>query len=166
MCGDREPIQFQMEDKHCLFVAVYRIKTVDLMVQWVRKPIIPPPARNIRKMSKRLGKALSLHDFIRKQQVISLYRQLLQCVKRLDDVSVRNSLKLEIRTEFHNGMTLKDNNAIKTAIINGQRSLTQLEDMTGGVKSVTMSKYKGDSWLDTKDEVDVRGRVGTGWPWS
>ena len=56
----------------------------------------------------------------------------------------------------------------------GERKLRELEIMTGysahRKQSTTESaeadeSYDEDSWLNTKDEEDKRGRVGTQWPW-
>jgi hypothetical protein len=89
---------------------------------------------------------------------------MLKAAAKVPDIDVRKNLKEEISLEFHTCKNLVDNNAIKTAIANGQRSLSRLDDLSG-TKSV-YSKRNGGSWIDTQDEDDVRGRVGTGWPWS
>ena len=58
--------------------------------------------------------------------------------------------------------------------IKGERRLRELETMTGysahRKQSTTESEqadesYDDDSWINTKDEEDKRGRVGTQWPW-
>jgi hypothetical protein len=87
---------------------------------------------------------------------------MLKAAAKVPDLDVRKNLKEEITLEFHTCKSLVDNNAIKTAIANGQRSLSRLDDLSG-----TKSRFQrnGGSWIDTQDEEDVRGRVGTGWPW-
>lgn len=119
----------------------------------------------------RLGPTLPLRVFIRRQQVLHLYRNLLKAAKRVDDASLRDSLHLEIRNEFVHSKDLKDNSAIKTALVTGQRSLGRLEDLCSSSKASTakngkhVSDRNSNSWMNTSDDSDVRGRVGTGWPW-
>lgn len=114
----------------------------------------------------RLGPTLPLRLFIRRQQVLQLYRNMLRAAKRVDDVSVQDSLRQEIRNEFVNSKNLKDNAAIKTALVTGQRSLSRLEDMsTAPSSSKKATQSDSNSWINTADDTDVRGRVGTGWPW-
>lgn len=118
-------------------------------------------------MSRRLGKTLPLKVFIRRQQVLTLYRQLLKTSKGVVDEDVRNGIRQEIRSGFAQGKILTDSASIKTSIVAGQRSLSQLEDMCG-VKPSNSAKQQipdAGSWINTKDKDDVRGRVGTGWPW-
>ena len=82
-------------------------------------------------------------------------------------MDVRQGIQQEIRSGFAQCKTLTDSSSIKTSIVAGQRSLTQLEDMCG-VKPSSSAKQSipdAGSWINTKDKDDVRGRVGTGWPW-
>lgn len=111
----------------------------------------------------RLGKTLPLHVFVRRQQVLRLYRDMLKSARSIEDVLLKQSLKAQIKTEFRIGAALVDNNATKTAIAHGQRCLVQLDELSGRKRD---SRKTEGSWLDTKDEQDVRGRVGSGWPWS
>mmetsp|Transcript_24737 Transcript_24737/g.41242 ORF Transcript_24737/g.41242 Transcript_24737/m.41242 type:complete len:120 (+) Transcript_24737:16-375(+) len=116
----------------------------------------------------RLGQTLPLHIFIRRRQVVHLYRHLLKACKNVDDSSVKSDLIDEIKLEFHTNKELEEKIAIKNAITQGNRSLTQLNDMIGGQNRVYGSNaIAGESsWLDTNDCDDERGRVGTDWPWS
>lgn len=118
-------------------------------------------------MSRRLGNTLPLKVFIRRQQVLTLYRNLLKTSRGVSDGDVRQGIQQEIRSGFAQCKTLTDSSSIKTSIVAGQRSLTQLEDMCG-VKPSSSAKQSipdAGSWINTKDKDDVRGRVGTGWPW-
>ena len=110
----------------------------------------------------RLGSTLPLHVFVHRQQVLHLYRNLLKGARRTPDVVLAASLKDQIRTDFKNGKNLKDKVSIKSAIVNGQKSLIRLDDLNGTNQGTTI---KSGSWIDTKDDEDVRGRVGAGWPW-
>ena len=117
----------------------------------------------------RLANTLPLHVFIKRQQVLRLYRQLLKTARGIEDEQLRASLREEVRIEFKNSKSLVDKVAIKTAIIQAQKSLTQLEDLssrksTASSGNTSKAKVTG-SWLDSSESGDIRGRVGTGWPW-
>jgi hypothetical protein len=54
--------------------------------------------------------------------------------------------------------------------IQGERKLKEFKSMVGYVDTKSKSNGKHsmaeeDSWLNIKDPDDVRGRVGTFWPW-
>jgi hypothetical protein len=92
---------------------------------------------------------------------------MLKSANHVADQSVRAGLLEEIKIEFHKCKSLSDGAAVKNAIAHGQRSLAQLEDLSGYKTAPASLPKKGSgSWIDTQDEEDVRGRVGTGWPWS
>ena len=106
--------------------------------------------------------------------MLRLYRQLLKTARRIEDATLKNDIHLEIKTEFAKNKGLESNVLIKTAIVSAQRSLTQLEDLSGGNKKFSTvetnpppssTKTTDNSWLNSSDKDDIRGRVGTGWPW-
>ncbi|KAJ1432281.1 hypothetical protein B484DRAFT_31933 [Ochromonadaceae sp. CCMP2298] len=112
----------------------------------------------------RLANTLPLHVFVHRQQVLRLYRKLLRTARHVEDKGLQKDIRDEIKLEFGKNKDLLDKSSVRTAVQEATRSLTRLEDMTG-VTPATPASKKGGSWLDTQDSDDVRGRVGTGWPW-
>lgn len=72
----------------------------------------------------------------------------------------QKDLKEQVQREFKANKADTDPFNVQRALAEGKRRFEELQDFTGNNK-----KYDGDSWLNTKDEEDPRGRVGTGWPW-
>lgn len=102
---------------------------------------------------------LPLHVFVKRQQVVKLYRRLLKAALKLHQDSLQADVTRQIKLEFRKNKDLSDKVAIRNAIQSGHRQLKQVEDMIG------VSTRSADSWLSSSDQVDVRGRVGDGWPW-
>lgn len=107
---------------------------------------------------KHLG-VLPLHVFVKRQQVVKLYRKLLKAALKLHQDCLHADVTRQIKLEFRKNKDLSDKAAIRNAIQSGHRQLKQVEDMIG------VSAKSADSWLSSSDQVDVRGRVGDGWPW-
>lgn len=72
----------------------------------------------------------------------------------------QNDLKEQVQREFKSSKTITDPFNVQRALTEGKRRFTELQEFTG-----SKNKYDGDSWLNTQDAEDPRGRVGTGWPW-
>jgi len=127
---------------------------------------------------KVLGAALPLQAFVRRQQVLRLFRALQRGAKDLEDQSLAMHVREQIRFEFRNNSNLKDNVTLRNLIKDGQRQLTKLLSMgkKAAISSTSSSSsLQQDGWLGSggdgsgvvggQDEGDKRGRVGTGWPW-
>lgn len=99
-------------------------------------------------------------DFVQKTTIIRQYRAFLKAIRTLSP-SERQEAQEEVQRSFRN--TDKDDEmAVQMAIKTGEQRLKQVRSMMG----YQPPKEEGDdSWLDTKDEHDQRGRVGVGWPW-
>ena len=69
-------------------------------------------------------------------------------------------LREQVKREFKAHRTMDDPFNVQRALTEGKRRLGELQELTG-----SNNKYEGDSWLNTQDDEDLRGRVGTGWPW-
>lgn len=70
-------------------------------------------------------------------------------------------MRVEVKERF---MSLKDETdalTIQMGIKEGERRLAQLQSMVGYAPTAT----DDDSWINTPDEEDPRGRVGVAWPW-
>lgn len=72
----------------------------------------------------------------------------------------QDDLKGQVQHEFKANRTITDPFNVQRALTEGKRRLRELQELTG-----SNNKYEGESWLNTPDQEDPRGRVGTGWPW-
>lgn len=72
----------------------------------------------------------------------------------------QEDLRQQVQNEFRAHKTLDDPFNIQRALAEGKRRYEELQEFTG-----SKNKFDGDSWINTKDEEDPRGRVGVGWPW-
>lgn len=114
-------------------------------------------------MSKRLGEVLPLQAFIRRAQVLRLYRNMLRITKpEGEQKEQKQQLREHIRDRFRTYQGVQDSKLVATLIADGQRQMEQLKAIVGNASGGSGS---GDSWINTKDEKDPRGRVGQGWPW-
>jgi hypothetical protein len=113
-------------------------------------------------MSKRLGDVLPLQVFIRRAQVLRLYRNMLRLTRpEGEQKEQRQQLREHVRDRFRTYQHVQDHKLIATLIADGQRQMEQLK----AIVDTAASGSGGDSWINTKDEKDPRGRVGEGWPW-
>ena len=111
------------------------------------------------KRLSRFANAPSLHQFIRKQQVLSLYRSLLLTARKIENPDVSKGILDQIKYEFRERQFTVDPAVIKTAIVEGNRNLQKIKSMFGTEKSSPHVEPSGTN----ADEVDMR--VGQGWPW-
>lgn len=112
-------------------------------------------------MSRRIGNTLPLHVFIRRQQTLKLFRQLLKACRKVEPESLKRDISKEITSEFKKHKFIVDTLALRSLVQTAQSSLVKLEDMC----NIKSTPYKDNSWLNTSDETDQKGRVGKGWPW-
>ena len=100
----------------------------------------------------------SYKEFVHRFTVVRLYRNFLKAIRKLPHN--QEDLRAQVQREF--GVNKKDANPfnVKRALAEGQRKYAELQDFTGAKDA------SEDSWINTKDEQDPRGRVGAGWPWS
>ncbi|KAF9422548.1 hypothetical protein HW555_001752 [Spodoptera exigua] len=86
-------------------------------------------------MSSKLPKtALSLKQFLLRQEVLKLYRQIFRTIRQVPDETTRADLKEWARADFRNNMHHKDETTIKAMLHHGQKSLSNLQ------KSLSLSK--------------------------
>ena len=129
--------------------------------------IISNVAKTGRSRSRLKGKVNnipSLKDFVHKQTVIRQYRDFLRAVGTISDDHWRRQCQEEVRKTFRLEMNDKDPLRVTMAVKEGERKLKDVRSMVGfQVKEEQSSD--ADSWLNIKDDIDPRGRVGTDWPW-
>jgi len=114
----------------------------------------------------KMKKIPSMAEFVHRRNVVHQYRNFLQCIRRIEDDDYRAYAAREVKERFHTLSSETDKLTIQMATQEGSRRLAQVQSMVG---------YKGDdkkddsndedSWINTKDKDDPRGRVGTSWPW-
>uniref|UniRef100_A0AAR5Q7D1 LYR motif-containing protein 2 n=1 Tax=Dendroctonus ponderosae TaxID=77166 RepID=A0AAR5Q7D1_DENPD len=85
-------------------------------------------------MAKNAKQILSLQQFMLKQEVKNLYRQLFRAIKEVPDKSYQLELKEWTRTEFRQNAQHTDEIVIKMYLQYGKRSLRQLENSVGLAK--------------------------------
>jgi hypothetical protein len=100
----------------------------------------------------------SYKEFVHRFSVLALYRNYLKEIRHMP--RNQEDLKEQVQREFKGNKTVTDPFNVQRALAEGKRRFQELQELTG-----SSNKYEGDSWLNTKDEEDPRGRVGTGWPW-
>ncbi len=126
------------------------------------------------RIREKLGTIPTLAEFVHRRTVIHQYRHFLKAVTNLtgqDKVMARS----EIQGGFRRVQYETDSLAIQMALKEGQRRLAQVQALVGHTTthttaataaSTTNAAFQdADSWLNTPDEDDPRGRVGTMWPW-
>ena len=132
----------------------------------------------LRKAGGKLGltAALSLKEFLQRQRVLRLYRNLLKSASHPTD---RTSFEA-VRTAFRTHASNSDPASIRALMADGTKALEMLHNQRAtnsfserikpphtSEKALSTPEDSEDSWLHSGsgDDEDVRGRVGTGWPW-
>jgi len=121
---------------------------------------------------------LPLSHFIRRQEVLKMYRQFLRGTRQIEEHALRDDLRQQVRISFRNNSQLSDVSTIRNLLKEGKRFKSQLEALgKGGSGSVSLSGIgssnpsaragpdRAESWLDCDDDEDVHGRVGVKFPW-
>ena len=101
----------------------------------------------------------SYKEFVHRFSVLSLYRNCLKAVRAMPHN--QGDLKLQVQREFRAHKSEIDPFNIQRALAEGQRQYRELQELTGQGNGPD-----ADSWLNTQDPEDPRGRVGEGWPWA
>ena len=108
---------------------------------------------------------LSYKEFVHRFTVLSLYRNYMREINVLPvAVDARKEFKHQVQHEFKAYKSSTDPYMIQKALSEGKRRFKELQQWTGSSNNKN-DTYDGESWLNTPDEEDPRGRVGTGWPW-
>ncbi|XP_034829003.1 LYR motif-containing protein 2 [Maniola hyperantus] len=79
-------------------------------------------------MASKLPKqTLNLKQFLLRQEVLKLYREVFRTIKKVPDESTRLELKEWARTDFRNNKHHSDEAAIKSMLHYGRKSLEDLK---------------------------------------
>ncbi|XP_075975696.1 LYR motif-containing protein 2 [Anticarsia gemmatalis] len=80
-------------------------------------------------MTSKLPKAaLSLKQFLLRQEVLKLYRDIFRTLRKIPDESTRIELRDWARTDFRNNMHHKDETTIKAMLHYGKKSLKDIQN--------------------------------------
>lgn len=121
-------------------------------------------------------------EFFHRFTVLSLYRNFLKAI-RFGGVDENNKLllhdlKVQVKNEFKSHKDETNPFNVQRDLVEGRRRLQEVQAMTGyspsgggsGSDAVTgngaTNDHDEDSWMNTNDPIDPRGRVGEGWPWN
>ncbi|KAL9892659.1 LYR motif-containing protein 2 [Glossina fuscipes fuscipes] len=88
-------------------------------------------------MSKANKAALNLKQFMLRQEVLKLYRDIFRTIRQVPDVNSRKDLQMWARQDFRSNQQQKDEVAVKMLLQYGRRSLTELKtslDLSGVCK--------------------------------
>ena len=103
-----------------------------------------------------------MHVFVRKQQVLQMYKDFRRAGREVADDCLRQSIRTQVIHEFHCNKSLTDTVAIKTLMTEARRNLEKLRAMG---QSSSMPP-PSESERDGEDENERQHRIGTGWPWA
>jgi hypothetical protein len=106
---------------------------------------------------------MSFGAFVLRARVLSQYRDFMRALARAP-APANEDLKKQVRHAFRNHSTERNTATIKQLLAEGTKQLAFARafasSANGGVPSDS-----GGSWVGTGEVWDVRGRVGTDWPW-
>lgn len=91
-------------------------------------------------MSKTIKTALNLKQFLLRQEVLKLYRDLYRTINKVPDESSRKDLKLWLREDFKRNKNQTDEITIKMAMNVGRRSLKELQQSLE-LSGISISKF-------------------------
>ncbi|EAA00691.3 LYR motif-containing protein 2 [Anopheles arabiensis] len=100
-------------------------------------------------MSKLPKAALSLKQFMLRQEVLKLYRTIFRTIRQVPDASSRRELRDWARADFRNNRNQTDELAIKMLLQHGNRSLKELQ---------TSLELSGSGPTDTASHSDATKR--------
>ncbi|KAG5667949.1 hypothetical protein PVAND_015909 [Polypedilum vanderplanki] len=89
-------------------------------------------------MSKSMKTAMNLKQFMLRQEVLKLYRDLIRTINKVPDESSRNELRQWLREDFKANKNQTDEIQIKMSIQIGLRSLKELSnslELSGNLES-------------------------------
>ncbi|XP_046984790.1 LYR motif-containing protein 2 [Schistocerca americana] len=89
-------------------------------------------------MPPKIPATMNLKQFMLRQKVLKLYRDILREIRRVPDEGSKAELRLWARSDFRKYQNEKDEYAIKMLIFNGERSLKELK------QSIELSSAKNN----------------------
>ena len=117
--------------------------------------------------SRRLPKnLLSFKAFVLRGRVISQYREFMRALRQAPE-STGDELRGQVRGAFRQHQHERDSATIKALLAEGKKQLVFAKSLAASSAYGSQAGISddGSSWVGTGEHWDVRGRVGTQWPW-
>jgi hypothetical protein len=118
-------------------------------------------------VTKRVNKLInapSFRQFMRQNQAVTLFRSMLVKTKTIQNEDLRENISKEIKSQFRQNQHITDPAVIKMLLIEGNRSLKQIEAL-GSENWGSNSTVPTSTETNMSDDDKERYRVGTDWPW-
>ena len=115
---------------------------------------------NMKKMNpavSRVGKAMSLSEFLHRSKVLVLYRSMMRTARKIDSTGNTNELAQQIRMNFKDNANENDKDKLRTCMAHGLMQLKQLESM-----SITLGS---DARQQDSSNESSSSNIGQEWPW-
>ena len=112
-------------------------------------------------ISPKLDNIPTLAEFVHRRTVLHQYRHFLKALTKLSGQD-RTMAVSEVQSNFRRVQYETDPLTIQMAMKEGERRLAQVQALVGHTPAAFQDS---DSWMNTPDVEDPRGRVGTTWPW-
>lgn len=109
-----------------------------------------------------VGAALSLRDFINRSRVLTQYRSFLRELRGVEKGASRDLLT-QVRDSFKRDKGERDRARCRALMAEGEKQLVLLRTYAGSTRTTPADTPA--TWVGTGDATDIRGRVGSGWPW-
>jgi hypothetical protein len=118
--------------------------------------------RTVLRMSRRLPPdALSFSKFVLRRRVLAQYRDFLRAL-----VSAPDDLRQQVRIAFRERSSESSAATIKQHLAEGAKQLNFARSFAATNRVGAEGVRGTETWVGTGEAWDVRGRVGTHWPWS
>ncbi len=111
-----------------------------------------------------------LKYFIHRSLVLSLYRDFMRtCRSLLPNQSLRMDVENQIRVQFRKHKEVKDDTIYPSLISQGRAGLKQVQNLVDSTSytsnTIPLWKEKALGKDEEDQQHDIKGRIGTGWPW-
>ena len=87
----------------------------------------------------------------------------LQCARSMPDPEQRAEIGQQIKTSYRAAQHETDTMHIRMLMADARQHISTLQGAV--TRHSAVGSDTAGTWLDIKDPQDVRGRVGTGFPW-
>ncbi|XP_064629788.1 LYR motif-containing protein 2-like [Lineus longissimus] len=78
-------------------------------------------------MASKIPNAMNLRQFMLRQEVLKLYRQMMRCVRLVDDPAHRKELWIWVRRDFEMNKHHQDEDVIRMHLARGKKHYKELE---------------------------------------
>jgi hypothetical protein len=93
---------------------------------------------------KRVQNALSLQDFLHRQRVLGLFRDMVRSSRQIERQDLREDTLRQIRNEFQKNKNLQDKIGIKSLLLESRKQLSLLKSLS--IPEAPLEKEVGVRW--------------------